>query len=190
MAKPEHYQHSIQKVSDLIPYVNNSRTHSDEQVNQVASSIKEFGFTSPVLIDESGGIIAGHGRVMAAKKLNLEEVPCITLEGLTEAQRKAYIIADNQLPLNAGWDLDKLKLEIDTLTELDFDIDLLGFDDDFLDDLLDVKPEEDDNVVCEDLSDGVEGNFELIVECDSEMSLEERFSKAQQLGWSCRTSIL
>ena len=136
MAKPEHYQHSIQKVSDLIPYVNNSRTHSDEQVNQVASSIKEFGFTSPVLIDEKGGIIAGHGRVMAAKKLNLEEVPCITLEGLTEAQRKAYIIADNQLPLNAGWDLDKLKLEIDTLTELDFDIDLLGFDDDFLDGLL------------------------------------------------------
>ena len=133
MAKPEHYQHSIQKVSDLIPYVNNSRTHSDEQVNQVASSIKEFGFTSPVLIDEKGGIIAGHGRVMAAKKLNLEEVPCITLEGLTEAQRKAYIIADNQLPLNAGWDLDKLKLEIDTLTELDFDIDLLGFDDSFLD---------------------------------------------------------
>ena len=142
MAKPEHYQHSIQKVSDLIPYVNNSRTHSDEQVNQVASSIKEFGFTSPVLIDESGGIIAGHGRVMAAKKLNLEEVPCITLEGLTEAQRKAYIIADNQLPLNAGWDLDKLKLEIDTLTELDFDIDLLGFDDDFLDGLLDGQTDE------------------------------------------------
>ena len=142
MAKPEHYQHSIQKVSDLIPYVNNSRTHSDEQVNQVASSIKEFGFTSPVLIDESGGIIAGHGRVMAAKKLNLEEVPCITLEGLTEAQRKAYIIADNQLPLNAGWDLDKLKLEIDTLTELDFDIDLLGFDDDFLDGLLEVQTDE------------------------------------------------
>ena len=142
MAKPEHYQHSIQKVSDLIPYVNNSRTHSDEQINQVASSIKEFGFTSPVLIDELGGIIAGHGRVMAAKKLNLEEVPCITLEGLTEAQRKAYIIADNQLPLNAGWDLDKLKLEIDTLTELDFDIDLLGFDDDFLDGLLDGQTDE------------------------------------------------
>ena len=142
MAKPEHYQHSIQKVSDLIPYVNNSRTHSDEQVNQVASSIKEFGFTSPVLIDESGGIIAGHGRVMAAKKLGLDEVPCITLEGLTEAQRKAYIIADNQLPLNAGWDLDKLKLEIDTLTELDFDIELLGFDDDFLDGLLDGQTDE------------------------------------------------
>ena len=109
MAKPEHYKHTIKKVKDLIPYVNNSRTHSDDQVNQVAASIKEFGFTSPVLIDEQGGLIAGHGRVMAAKKLGLDEVPCITLSGLTEAQKKAYIIADNQLPLNAGWDLDKLK---------------------------------------------------------------------------------
>ena len=123
----KHYQHEIKKVSDLIPYVNNSRTHSDEQTTQIASSIKEFGFTNPVLIDESGGLIAGHGRLMAAKKLDLKEVPCIVLSGLTEAQKKAYIIADNQLPQNAGWDLDKLKLEIDTLSEMDFDIDLLGF---------------------------------------------------------------
>ena len=127
----EHYKHKIIKTSDLISYINNSRTHSEEQVNQVAASIKEFGFTSPVLIDEQGGLIAGHGRVMAAKKLGLDEVPCITLAGLTEAQKKAYIIADNQLPLNAGWDLDKLKLEVETLQELDFDVDLLGFDDDF-----------------------------------------------------------
>ena len=129
---PKHYQHEIKKVSDLIPYINNSRTHSDEQTTQIASSIKEFGFTNPVLIDESGGLIAGHGRLMAAKKLDLKEVPCIVLSGLTEAQKKAYIIADNQLPQNAGWDLDKLKLEIDTLSEMDFDIDLLCFDDDFL----------------------------------------------------------
>ena len=135
----KHYEHSIKQVSDLIPYVNNSRTHSDEQIRQVASSIHEFGFTSPVLIDEQGGIIAGHGRVMAAQKLDISEVPCITLKGLTEAQKKAYIIADNQLPLNAGWDLDKLKLEVETLKELDFDVDLLGFDDDFLDGLLDVQ---------------------------------------------------
>ena len=140
--KKKHYKHSIKKVSELIPYINNSRTHSDEQVNQVAASIKEFGFTSPVLIDEQGGLIAGHGRVMAAKKLKLDEVPCIILEGLTEAQKKAYIIADNQLPLNAGWDLDKLKLEIETLGELDFDIDLLGFDGEFLDGLLDVQMDE------------------------------------------------
>tara|TARA_R110000850_G_scaffold4471_2_gene20214 strand:- start:3096 stop:4307 length:1212 start_codon:yes stop_codon:yes gene_type:complete len=135
------HEYKISLVSDLIPYVNNSRTHSDEQVNQVASSIKEFGFTNPVLIDEQGGLIAGHGRVMAAKKLGIDEVPSIVLVGLTEAQKKAYIIADNQLPLNAGWDLDKLKLEIETLNELDFDIDLLGFDDDFLSGLLDEQTE-------------------------------------------------
>lgn len=148
MAKPEHYKHEIRKVSDLIPYVNNSRTHSEEQTTQIASSIKEFGFTNPVLIDESGGLIAGHGRLMAASKLNIDEVPCIVLEGLTDAQKKAYIIADNQLPLNAGWDLDKLKLEIETLDELDFNIDLLGFDDDFLDGLL--VPEVEEGLTDED----------------------------------------
>jgi len=138
--------------SDLIPYANNSRTHSDDQINQVASSIKEFGFTNPVLIDEQGGIIAGHGRVMAAKKLGLSEVPTITLEGLTKAQLKAYVIADNQLALNSGWDVDTLKLEIETLQELEFDIDLLGFDEDFLSGLLDEEPSEgltDDDAVPE-----------------------------------------
>ena len=129
------------KVSDLIPYVNNSRTHSDAQVAQVASSIKEFGFTYPVLIDSDGGIIAGHGRVMAAKKLNLEDVPCIELVGLTEAQKKVYVIADNQLALNAGWDIDTLMLEVETLQELDFDVSLLGFDDEVLGKLLDIDAE-------------------------------------------------
>ena len=130
------------KVGDLIPYVNNSRTHSDEQVMQVASSIKEFGFTNPILIDDDGGIIAGHGRLMAAKKLGLDEVPCIRLGHLSEAQRKAYVIADNQLALNSGWDLDTLKLEMDRLGELDFDIELLGFDDDFLASLMIEEPSE------------------------------------------------
>lgn len=130
------------KINDLIPYVNNTRTHSQEQVNQIASSIKEFGFTNPVLIDADGGIIAGHGRVMAAKKLNMAEVPCIVLEDLTEAQKKAYIIADNKLALNAGWDEELLKLEIENLKELDFEIDLLGFSDSELDDLLGVEEEE------------------------------------------------
>ena len=115
-------------VDDLIPYVNNSRTHSDEQVTQVAASIKEFGFTNPILIDENNGIIAGHGRLMAAKKLKLEQVPTITLVGLSDAQRKAYIIADNQLALNSGWDLDMLRVEFEQLQELDFDLSLIGFD--------------------------------------------------------------
>ena len=122
---------------ELIPYVNNSRTHSEQQVQQVAASIKEFGFTNPLLIDEDGGIIAGHGRLQAAQLLKLDEVPTITLEGLTEAEKKAYVIADNQLALNAGWDLDLLKVEVERLGELDFDIGLLGFDDDFLSGLLD-----------------------------------------------------
>lgn len=130
------------ELSSLIPYVNNSRTHSDEQVAQIAASIKEFGFTNPVLIDGDGGIIAGHGRVMAARKLDLDEVPCIVLSHLSEAQKKAYIIADNQLPLNAGWDLDMLRVEIENLQEMDFDLDLLGFDDDMMDSLLDVQTEE------------------------------------------------
>ena len=136
-----HYKHEIKSISDLIPYVNNSRTHSDEQVTQIAASIKEFGFTSPILIDEQGGVIAGHGRIMAAKKLGLSDAPCIVLEGLTEAQKKAYVIADNQLPLNAGWDLDALRLEVETLNEMDFDLDLLGFDSDVLDKLLDIDAE-------------------------------------------------
>lgn len=112
---------------DLIPYARNSRTHSDEQVTQIASSIKEFGFTNPVLIDGDGGIIAGHGRVMAAKKLGIEEVPCIELSHLTDAQRRAYVIADNKLALNAGWDDEMLRVEFQELQDLGFDVELTGF---------------------------------------------------------------
>ena len=115
---------------DLIPYARNSRTHSEDQIAQIAASIREFGFTNPVLVDDEKTIIAGHGRVMAANKLGLAEVPTITLSGLTESQRKAYIIADNRLALNAGWDDEMLRLEIADLKEADFDLDLLGFDDD------------------------------------------------------------
>ena len=121
-------------IGDLIPYARNSRTHSDVQVAQIAASIKEFGFTNPVLIDEEGGIIAGHGRVLGARKLGMDEVPTITLEGLTKTQRQAYVIADNKLALNAGWDEELLKLEIEELDGEGFDISLLGFDDEFLDD--------------------------------------------------------
>ena len=129
------------KVQDLIPYVNNSRTHSEEQVNQICASINEFGFTNPLLIDEKGSIIAGHGRLMASKKLGMEEVPCVVLEGLTEAQKKAYIIADNKMALNAGWDEELLKIELENLKELDFDLDLTGFNVDELDDILGTKEE-------------------------------------------------
>ena len=127
------------KVSDLIPYANNSRTHSDEQVLQIASSIKEFGFLNPVIIDADNGIIAGHGRVMAAKKLGIDELPCIDASHLTEAQKKAYIIADNKLALNADWDMDALRIEFEALKELDFDVELTGFS---LDEIVDLEIEE------------------------------------------------
>ena len=115
------------KVNELIPYINNSRTHSEEQVNQIVASINEFGFTNPLLIDEKDNIIAGHGRLLASKKLKMEEVPCIVLSGLTKAQKKAYIIADNKMALNAGWDEELLKIELENLKELDFDLELTGF---------------------------------------------------------------
>ena len=123
-----HLQIEYKETAKLIPYVNNSRTHSDEQVKQVASSIKEFGFTNPILIDEKDGIIAGHGRLLAAQLLDMESVPTIRLVGLSEAQAKAYVIADNKLALNSGWDDALLKVEIETLKDLDFDTDLLGWD--------------------------------------------------------------
>lgn len=118
------------KTSELVPYANNARTHTDEQVAQICASIREYGWTNPVLIDEEGTIIAGHGRVMAAGRLGMDEVPCIVLTGLTKAQKKAYAIADNKMALNAGWDDEKLALELDSLKELDFDLSLTGFDDD------------------------------------------------------------
>jgi hypothetical protein len=120
----------------LIPYARNTRTHSDEQVAQIAASIREFGFTNPVLIDGQDGIIAGHGRVMAARKLGLNEVPCIRLGHLTDAQRRAYIIADNKLALNAGWDEELLAVELADLREMDFDLNLTGFDGDAIEVIL------------------------------------------------------
>ena len=112
----------------LIPYARNSRTHSDSQITKIASSIKEFGFLNPVLIDKDNGIIAGHGRVMAAKKLGLKEVPILLVEHLTEAQKRAYIIADNRLALDAGWDEEMLRVEFAELEELGFDLELTGFE--------------------------------------------------------------
>lgn len=123
-------------IERLIPYARNSRTHSDAQIAQVAASIREFGFTNPVLIDGADGIIAGHGRVLAARKLGLEKVPCIRLAHLSETQKRAYVIADNKLALNAGWDEEMLGLELAELREVDFDLDLTGFDGDAIESFL------------------------------------------------------
>jgi ParB-like chromosome segregation protein Spo0J len=124
------------QVAQLIPAARNARTHSEEHVAQIAASIKEFGWTVPVLCDEGGALIAGHGRVLAAQKLGLVDIPVITARGWSEAQRRAYAIADNKLPLNAEWDLDLLKLELGELKDGDFDLSLIGFSDDELNALL------------------------------------------------------
>lgn len=120
--KPEHVP-----TADLIPYINNARTHDEDQVAKIAASIREFGFLNPIILDEEKGIIAGHGRLMAAKKLNLNTVPCLKITNLSEAQKKAYILADNRLALDAGWNKDMLSVELERLKELDFDISLTGF---------------------------------------------------------------
>ena len=116
-------------LASLIPYARNARTHSDEQVAQIAASMREWGWTNPVLVDEDGGIIAGHGRVLAARSLGYSDVPVMVARGWTEAQRRAYVLADNQLALNAGWNPELLSVELKGLAELGFDLDLLGFPD-------------------------------------------------------------
>ncbi|EEE3274492.1 transcriptional regulator [Salmonella enterica subsp. enterica serovar Braenderup] len=125
-----------QALDELIPYARNARTHSDEQVAQLVASIKEFGWTNPVLVDECGVIIAGHGRVMAAASLKLDTVPVIVLSGLTSEQKRAYRLADNRLPLNAGWDEKLLQMELSELISTDFDISLTGFSPVEIDELL------------------------------------------------------
>jgi DNA modification methylase len=115
------------RVADLVPYARNARTHSDAQVARIAASIREFGFTNPILVDGARGVIAGHGRLMAARKLGLPEVPVIELAHLSEAQKRAYILADNRLALDAGWDEEMLKIELGDLRDLGFDLDLTGF---------------------------------------------------------------
>jgi len=125
----------IISIDKLIPYANNARTHSDDQIKKIQASIREFGFVNPVLIDKSYGIIAGHGRVEAAKREGITEVPCVWVEHLTEAQKKAYILADNRLAEDAGWDFELLSVELEELKELDFDIGLTGFGADELSDI-------------------------------------------------------
>ena len=171
-------------ISKLSAYELNSRTHSKEQIGQIAASISEFGFTNPVLIDQDNGIIAGHGRVEAAKQIGMNEVPCIRLSHLTEAQRKAYVIADNKLALNAGWDDELLKSEIEALRDLDFDINLLGFDSIELGKMFD-EPEESE--LKEETYSEV---FNVIIECKDEDEQEKVFNRLDTEGYKCRVQSL
>lgn len=126
MAETKYFMVDVEK---LIPYARNARTHSDVQIAQIAASIKEFGFLSPVIISKDNTILCGHGRYYAAQKLGLEKIPCIQEEHLTEAQKRAYILADNKISQNAGWDEELLKVEIADLQGSDFDVALTGFED-------------------------------------------------------------
>lgn len=135
-ARPMATSIELWPLEKLIPFARNPRTHSDAQVAQIAASITEFGFNSPVLVDAQAGIIAGHGRLLAARKLRLAQVPVIVLDHLSEAQKRAYLIADNQLALNAGWDEDLLRAELAALQEIDFPVALIGFEDEELASLL------------------------------------------------------
>ena len=134
-------------IGKLVPYVNNARTHSKEQITKLRSSLREFGFVNPVIIDREFNVIAGHGRILAAKEENIEQVPCVFVDYLTEAQKKAYILADNRFALDAGWDEDMLRVEMEALQGMDFDISLTGFDESEIADLLsldDGEAQEDD----------------------------------------------
>src|SRR5690554_6184889 len=127
MDKNQFPAYKTKPVESLIPYARNSRTHSDEQVGKIAASIKEFGFLNPVIVDKDNGIVAGHGRVMAAQKLGMTDLPVVEASHLTEAQKRAYVIADNRLALDAGWDDEMLRVEFAELGEADFDLELTGF---------------------------------------------------------------
>jgi len=142
-------------IDSLTVYERNARTHSEPQIQQIMASLREFGWTNPVLIDEKNNIIAGHARVEAARRLEMTEVPCITLDGLTEAQKKAYLIADNKLALNAGWNEELLRTELLDLKSMDFDLDLLGFDPEEMADIT-LGPEIEQPEYDETAADGVE----------------------------------
>lgn len=139
-------------VAKLVPYVNNARTHSPEQINKLRSSLREFGFINPVIIDRDFGVIAGHGRILAAKEEGITEVPCVFADHLTEAQKKAYIIADNRMAMDAGWDEELLRVEIEALQAEDFDLALTGFDEKELSKLFD------------DGTEGKEDDFDVTAE--------------------------
>ena len=169
-------------VSSLIPYARNSRTHSDEQIAKIAASIKEFGFLNPVIVDGDNGIIAGHGRVLAAQKLGIAEVPAVEANHLTDAQRRAYVIADNRLALDAGWDDEMLRIEFGDLDADGFDLSATGFEADEIikivgDDVIEPKhPIEDD----------YKEVYEVVVSCRDETEQEAIYQMMTAKGLKCR----
>jgi ParB-like chromosome segregation protein Spo0J len=176
------------KVDDLIPYARNSRTHSPEQVDKIAASIREFGFLNPVIVDGQNGIVAGHGRIMAAKKLGMDEVPTVEASHLTEAQKRAYIIADNRLALDAGWDDEVLRLELHALDEASFDLSLTGFDAEELSKAMFDDPVS-DKADDKDLELG-DLRYQVVVSCNDEDHQGHVMSQLEAEGYVCRPLIL
>lgn len=168
------------KTETLIPYARNAKKHDESQVAKIAGSIREFGFNNPVLIDKDNGIIAGHGRVMAAQKLGLAEVPCIRLGHLSESQKRAYILADNRLAeLGGGWDMDMLKIELAELADLDIDLDLVGFDANFLCSSLD------ENSGGEEVE--IKEAHQILIECSNESHQAQLLTRFYKEGLKCRS---
>ena len=179
----------MRNIEDLIPYARNSRTHDDAQVAQIAASIKEFGFTNPILVDGEGGIIAGHGRVLAARKLQMNTAPCITLGHLSDAQRRAYIIADNKLALNSAWDSDLLSLELGDLRDGGFNMALLGFDAQGLTTSMGLDEELDGKAPKIDGGIEYQEKFAIIVDCDGEADQQASFERLSSMGFTCKVLV-
>jgi ParB-like chromosome segregation protein Spo0J len=175
-------------IEALIPYAKNSRVHDDAQVAQIAGSIREFGFTNPVLVDAEGGIIAGHGRVLAARKLGLVEVPCIELSHLSDVQRRAYVIADNKLGLNSSWDDELLKIELEALHDDGFGMELLGFGADELEAAMGIQGELDGDAP-EDKGISYQENFAVLVECTDEANQQTVFERLSAMGFTCKVLV-
>lgn len=175
----------------LVPYARNSRTHSPEQVAQLGRSMREFGFTNPVLIDEHNTLIAGHGRVMAAQSIGLAVVPAIRLTHLSDAQRRAYVIADNKLAEQAGWDMATLAREVEDLQALDFDVDLLGFGGDELAALLgaDGAPQQPGEAPAQSPGITYQEKYAVLVDCKNEAEQQTIFEQLSAAGMACKVLV-
>ena len=172
-------------IDKLVPYARNARTHSPAQINQIAASIAEFGFTNPILVGSDGVIIAGHGRLEAARKLGMQTVPVIVLDHLTPTQRRALVIADNRIAENAGWDEEMLSLELAELQEHDFDLELTGFSDEEINRLLSIKSNELESYADQEVKE----QFLVLVECNGEYEQRELIERLTNEGYSCRALI-
>lgn len=176
----------LESTDELIPYHQNPKEHSDKHINKLASLIQEYGFVQPIVINENGKIVIGHGRLYASEKLGLEKVPVICLSDLSEAQIKALRIADNKSAEESPWDEELLQIEIEHLQDVDFDTELTGFEDSEIDELMEDEGIEEPD----DMSDDIEDEYQIIINFDSEVEMEKAYHELEEEGYNCQTSIL